>query len=67
MNAKETINDIEIMSEEHNRSNSRSLSDGTLQKKQKKKKITTMITGDSIVKFVDGKQMHRSLQRSQNV
>ena len=67
MNAKETINDIEIMSEEHNRSNSRSLLDGTPQKKQKKKKITTMIIGDSIVKFVDGKQMHRSLQRSQNV
>ena len=64
MNAE---NDIEIINEEHNRSNSQSLSDGTPQKKQKKKKTTTMIIGDSIVKFVDGKQMHRSLQRSQNV
>ena len=67
MNAVETINDIEIMSEEHNRSNSRSLLDGTPRKKQKKKVTTTMIIGDSIVKFVDGKQMHWSLQRSQNV
>ncbi len=43
------------------------MSEGTQQKKEKKKRTTTMIIGDSIVKFVDGKQIHKSLQRSQNV
>ena len=67
MHAEETMNDTDIISEEDNAGNNQRLSEGTQQKKQKKKKTTTMIVGDSIVKFLDGKQMHRSLQRSQNV
>ena len=61
------MNDTDIINEEDNAGNNQLLSEGTQQKKQKKKKTTTMIVWDSIVKFVDGKQMHRSLQRSQNV
>ncbi len=65
MHAEETMSDVELINEEDNASNNQCLPESTQQKK--KKKSTTMIIGDSIVKFVDGKQMHRSLQRSQNV
>ena len=67
MHAEETMSDTDIINEEDNASNNRRSLEGTQQNKQKKKKATTMIIGDSIVTFVDGKQMHRSLQRSQNV
>ncbi len=61
------MSDVELINEEDNASNNQCLPESTQQKKNKKKKSTTMIIGDSIVKFVDGKEMHRSLQRSQNV
>ena len=67
MHAEETMNDTDIVNEEGNASNNRSLSKDTQKKEQKKNKTTTIIIGDSIVKLVDGKQMHQSLQRSQTL
>ena len=64
---EEPKNEMEISREENNGTDKRRLSENMQQKKQKKKKPMTMIIGDSIVKFVDGKQLHRSLQKSQSV
>ena len=59
---EESSNEMEEGREENNGTDKRRLSENMQQKKQKKKPLK-MIIGDSIVKFIDGKQLHRSLQK----
>ena len=60
---EESSNEMEEGREENNGTDKRRLTENMQQKKQKKKPMT-MIIGDSIVKFIDGEQQHRSLQKN---